>query len=209
MPTVEQVRVLYTGTDAGHDFDHVLRVRSLAKRLAELEGADLKIVGAAALLHDAPQDGQRTVRNTHHLDSADLARKVLETEGWNRVDIHAVQHCIRSHRFRSDERPATIEAMCVFDADKLDALGAIGVARAISYAALADEPYYVEPSESFLKSGEKEPGEPHSAYHEFVFKLRKLANCLYTASARELAERRHKVMTAFFERLRAEMSVKL
>lgn len=204
MLTVEEVRGLYADADLTHDFDHVLRVWCLSEWLAKAEGADMKIVKAAALLHDAHQAGVSDVRATHHLASAEVACRVLESDGWNSDDIGAVQHCIRAHRYRSPERPSTIEAMCLFDADKLDALGAIGVARTIGYVALSGEPYYAEPSDKFLRSGQREPGEPYSAYHEFIFKLSKLVDSLHTASARTMAEERHDTMVMFFERLRAE-----
>ena len=92
------------------------------------------------------------------------------------------EHCIRSHRFRSQDQPATLEAQIMFDADKLDVLGAFGVARTIGYALQAGQPIFAQPSEKFLLSGEKEPGEPHSAYHEYLFKLRRVKERLFTES---------------------------
>ena len=110
----------------------------------------------------------------HHHTSAEFAGQVLQAEHWPDDRIAAVQHCIRAHRFRDvTEPPATIEARVLFDADKLDVLGAIGVARVIAYASLAGKPFYAEPSQHFLQTGEKEAGEPHSAYHEYLFKLSK------------------------------------
>jgi len=126
MLTLEQEREWYINTDAVHDFSHIERVYRLAERLARAEGADLEIVRAAALLHDA--DGTTPgsdVRKEHHLRSAEFAESVLITEGWPVERIKAVQHCIRAHRYRDDsEPPQTIEAKCLFDADKLDVLGA-------------------------------------------------------------------------------------
>src|SRR5512133_4055947 len=103
MPTLEQARTWYTGDDPVHDFDHILRVYRMAERLANEEGADLEIVHAAALLHDAEgsMSGAET-RTSHHHQSADFAGQVLEAEGWSRERIAAVQHCIRAHRFRGD-----------------------------------------------------------------------------------------------------------
>jgi len=116
-----------------------------------------------------------------------------------------VQHCIRSHRFRDhSEPPQTIEAQVLFDADKLDAIGALGVARAIAYAACAGQPAYAPPSPHFLNTGQTEPGEPHSAYHEYLFKLARIRERLQTASGRALAAERHATMAQFFERLAQE-----
>lgn len=205
---IETARAWYTHTDAVHDFEHVLRVYHTAEKLARGEGADLEIVRAAALLHDAegttPGSEERA---THHHSSAEFAEGVLRAEGWPAERIAAVTHCIRAHRFRDNsEPPATLEAKILFDADKLDVLGAIGVVRVVAYATLAGEPVYAEPSEHFLKTGQEEPGEPHSAYHEYLFKLNKIKSRLFTPAARALAEERDAYIAAFFRRLQAEIA---
>jgi len=207
MPTIEQARLWYADSDPVHSFDHVLRVYHMADRLAKEESADLDIVHAAALLHDAEGSAPGSdTRTSHHHQSAAFAGQVLAGENWPEERIAAVQHCIRAHRFRSDgERPQTIEARVLFDADKLDVLGAIGVARTIAYAALNNQPFYFEPSAKFLSSGEKEPGEPHSAYHEYLFKLRKIKGILFTATAQELAKERDAYLDEFFHQITAEM----
>lgn len=213
MPTIETASSWYPLSDPVHGFDHVLRVYRLAERLAQAEGADLEIVRAAVLLHDATPDpamtnqptNQSSNRSTHHHASAAFARQVLQVEGWPEERIAAVEHCIRAHRFRDDsEQPQTLEAQVLFDADKLDAIGAIGVARAIAYAARAGCPAYAEPSDGFVRSGKLAAGELHSSYHEFLFKLRKLKDRMYTAGARQMAEERHRRMEAFYTDLAAE-----
>jgi len=134
MPTIEQARGWYQRADPVHDFAHVLRVYRLAERLAFEEHADLEIVRAAALLHDvegSTPGGEN--RGSHHLFSAEFAARELADEGWPLSRIKSVQHCIRAHRFRDDrEPPATIEARVLFDADKLDVIGAIGAARTVA-----------------------------------------------------------------------------
>jgi len=207
--TINQARKWYDRADPVHDFDHVLRVYRLAERLAEAEGADWEIVGAAALLHDAcgsAPGGSGIQRAEHHIASADFAAEVLCAQGWSQEKINAVQHCIRAHRFRGqEEKPQTLEAKVLFDADKLDVLGAIGVARTIAYAALDGKPAYAEPSTKFQQTGIKEPGEPHSSYHEYLFKLRNVKGRLFTASGRALAEARHAYMVGFYDQLQAEV----
>ncbi len=207
MFTLEQARAWYPEKDPVHGFDHIERVYRMAERLAKAEGADLEIVHAAALLHDSqgsdPNSGERL---SHHLASAIFAETILKKEGWSQERIEAVKHCIRAHRFRGDnESPATIEAKVIFDADKLDVLGAIGVGRTIGYAVQAGQPIYSPPSEQFINSGIKLDGEPHSSYHEFLFKLRKVKDRLFTESARCLAEQRHQFLTDFYEQLIAEV----
>jgi len=208
MINLEEAKKWYQNADAVHDFAHIERVYRMSERLARAEGADLEIVHAAALLHDA--DGTTpgsAARLEHHLRSAVLAGEVLKKEGWSEDRIAAVQHCIRAHRYRDDrEPPATIEAKCIFDADKLDVLGAIGAVRVSLYAALAGMPLYAEPSAQFLETGKEMTGEVHSAYHEYLFKLRNVEKRLYTATARQLARQRSEYLKEFFIQLMAEIN---
>lgn len=218
MPTPQDAQKWYTADDPVHGFDHVMRVYRLAEKLARLEGADIEIVRAAALLHDTPDEMRHTASGeteihlqtrsrAHHQEiSARFAGQVLGEEGWAVSKIHAVQHCIRAHRFRdSEEVPSTIEAKVLFDADKLDAIGAIGAARAVAYAARAGQPIYAELSEQFRNKGEKTAGESHSACHEYFFKLSKIKPRLFTQSAIKIADGRDKFMKDFFECLAAEV----
>jgi uncharacterized protein len=207
MPTLEQVRPYYASADPVHDFDHILRVLALAERIGPAEGADMEILRAAVLLHDAsgaaPDDWEG--RTTHQHASAEIARELLLAEGWPEERVSAVQHCIRAHRFRGNEAPHSLEAKILFDCDKLDVLGAIGVARTVAYAALAGEPLTGAPSEKFLATGEKEPGEPHTPYHEFIFKLSRIRDRLHTPTARALAADRHRYLADYFDRLTLEV----
>lgn len=213
MPTIEQARNWYQAADAVHDFDHVLRVYALADRLAILEGADVEIVHAAALLHDAEgaaelgegAGSKADQRLEHHEQSARFAAKVLKEEGWPDDRIQAVAHCIRSHRFRAGEEPETLEAKVLFDADKLDAIGAIGAARALAYAVQAGQPLHAEPSDQFINTMEIEAGEVYTAYHEFLFKLARIRGRMYTESGKAMAAERHDYMEGFFAQLRAEV----
>jgi uncharacterized protein len=212
MPTLEQARRWYPAHDPVHGFDHVLRVYRMAERLALAEGADPEVVRAAVLLHDAQDsqaggdEQQAEKRGNHHLRSAEFAARVLAAEGWPLERIAAVQHCIQAHRFRDDSTaPQTLEAQVLFDADKLDAIGAIGVVRAVAFSVSSGNPVYYPVSDVFLKTGQLQSGEIHSAYHEYLFKLVKLKDRLFTPTARSLAEPRHARMVEFFEGLAAEM----
>lgn len=211
MPTLEEARRWYPAQDPVHGFDHVLRVLRLAERLGEALGADMEILMAAALLHDAadahPAEGGG--RLSHEQASAEFAGEILREEGWDPERIAAVQHCIRAHRFRGEEAPESLEAKILFDADKLDVIGAFGTARTIGYAVQAGQPLYAQPSTKFLEEGQKAAGEPHSAYHEYLFKLRHIRDRLHTSLAREWAQQRHALMEAFFEQLAAEAEGKL
>ena len=208
MIDIDTARSWYPPTDPVHGFDHLLRVYRMVERLAIEEGADLEIVRAAALLHDAQgsqTEGGEEGRQDHHHASSQFAQEILEQEGWSEEKIIAVQHCIRAHRFRDNtEEPQSLEAKILFDADKLDVIGAVGVARTIAFDVVVNQPIYVEPSQRFMETGEKEPGEPHSSYHEYLFKLSKIKDRLFTKTARDLAKERHRFMEEYFDRLGAE-----
>ncbi|GAB4536806.1 MAG: HD domain-containing protein [Anaerolineales bacterium] len=209
MTLIQQARTWYPSDDI-HGWGHISRVYYLAEKLAQTEGADLEIVRAAALLHDAADadPSHKTARASHQHASAAFARRILSEAGWPEARIRAVEHCIRAHRYRErSEEPQTLEAKILFDADKLDAIGAIGVARAVAHAAMSGQPLYAPPSETFLQTGKTEDGEPHSAYHEYAFKLRHIQTRLYTPAAREMASARHRLMTQYFEELAHEMNI--
>ncbi len=198
MVSINEARDLYSLEDPVHGFPHILRVFRLAEKIATVEGADLEIVRAAACLHDL--EGDVNQRDEHHLAAAEAATRLLGEEGWPDEKIAAVTHCIRAHRFRNpQEFPRTLEAKVLFDADKLDAIGAVGIARAIAYAVRAGQPLYPLPSRRFIETGQKETGEHHSPYHEFLHKLRLIKERLFTETGKRMAESRHEAMVLFFQ----------
>ena len=208
MPTLEEARKWYDPKDPVHGFDHVQRVLHMAEYLGRELGADLEILRAAALLHDAagahPQS--EISRERHEYASAEFGREILDKEGWAKERIDAVLHCILAHRYRGKLSPKTLEAKILFDADKLDVIGAFGIARTIGYAVQAGLPIYQAPSKKFIEEGETEPGEAHSAYHEHLRKLRHVKDRLITEPARTIGERRYKLLQDFFEQLAVEAS---
>jgi uncharacterized protein len=206
MPTVKEAKTWYPLDDPVHGFDHVLRVLRMAERIGTQLSANMDVLKAAALLHDAAgaHPGGSSSRGDHEHASAAFARHILEEKGWDHEAIDAVAHCIKAHRYRNQEQPKSLEARILFDADKLDVVGAFGVARTIGYAIQAGQPVYAKPSAKFMGSGEKEPNEPHSAYHEYLFKLRHVKDRLYTEIAKEIAEDRHEFLCAFFDQLAEE-----
>jgi uncharacterized protein len=208
LPPLAVVRAHYSESDPVHGWDHVQRVAALADRVAVELGADRQIVQAAAWLHDVagalPEPGSGQDRAAHERASAERAAEILAAEGWTQARIAEVQHCIRAHRFRGTEAAATLEAKVVFDADKLDVLGAMGAARTIAFAVQAGTPLYAPVSERFRQTGELEAGELHSAFHEYVYKLSKVFDRLHTDPARRLGQRRRAVLEVFFEALARE-----
>jgi uncharacterized protein len=202
---LEQARGWYHEDDAVHGYGHICRVYALCQQIGKAEGVDMDILLTAALLHDAQgsHPGENS-RDDHHERSAQFAGELLAQMGWLSVRIEAVQHCIRAHRFRNDQAPVSLEAQVLFDADKLDVIGAIGVVRALAYAFQDNQPAFSEPSARFLLTQEKEAGEAHSAYHEYLYKLKHISAILKTATARRIAVRRQEFLNRFFEELAAE-----
>ena len=201
MITIDEARPYYEGADAIHDFDHVLRVLALAERLALAEGADVEIVRAAALLHDVARAHADGAAGDHAQAGADVARRVLA--GHPQEKVEAVAHAIAAHRFRAGPAPQTVEARVLHDADKLDAIGAIGVARAFAYGGPRGQRLWAEVPAGYQESADGR-GE-HTPVHEFQMKLVRIRERLLTGSARRLAAERHAVMVAFFDRLEQEV----
>ncbi len=198
MITIDDVKGYYPTADPVHGFSHIQRVLNLCRKIGEKEGADWEILRAAALLHDL--EGDLDSRDGHQLAAADRAEEILARDGWEQESIEAVKHCIRAHRFRDQrEKPGTIEARVLFDADKLDAIGAVGIARAFGYAVRAGQDLYQLPSKKFLENSEREPGEAHTPYHEYLYKLKRIQSRLFTKTARKISQDRQRIMELFFE----------
>jgi uncharacterized protein len=198
---VESARRYYEGADAIHDFDHVLRVLALAERLAKEENADLEIVRTATLLHDVARGhGDRLVADHAHA-GAEFARELLAEHPSEKVE--AVAHAVAAHRFRTGPSPQTLEAQVLHDADKLDAIGAIGVARAFAYGGYEGQRLWADVPPDYRES--QATRHQHTPVHEYQIKLSKIKDRLLTQSARKLAEERHTFMVAFFEQLDQEV----
>ncbi len=200
MITIDEARQYYQGHESSHDFDHVLRVLALAERIARAEGGDLEVVRAAALLHDIGRAEEEATGGDHAAIGAARAREILA--GHPPEKVEAVVTAIASHRFRGGPPPVTPEARALFDADKLDAMGAIGVARAFARAGARRRPLWVPPDVAAAQ-GDGTP--EHTPVHEFIVKLSRLRDAMTTATGRALAEERHAFMVEFFTRLDAEV----
>lgn len=204
--TIEEARRLYAGADSVHDFDHILRVLALAERIARVEQADLSIVRAATLLHDWGRSEADAGAQDHAAIAAARAREFLAARGEQPVWIEAVIHAIAAHRFRVAPEPATLEAQVLFDADKLDAIGAIGIARAFAYGGAHQQRLWAPMDEVDLARWEANGDDAaHTPVHEFVVKLARIQERLYTGEGRAIALERHRYMEAFYQRLEAEV----
>jgi uncharacterized protein len=176
-----------TRSDAGaHAYDHVKRVFSLVMRIGTTLGANLRILGAAALLHDIGRAQEEERRTSHSILSGEMSVEILEDVGFSKDEIQSVRDAIRTHRFSEGLTPTSLEGEILSDADKLDALGAIGVVRAIAQAATTGAG-----AEVFLRHADE--------------KLLKLHQMMYTEEGKKMAKDRHSVLSAFVTELRKEL----
>ncbi len=209
MITIPEARAYYHEAESAHDFDHVLRVLALAERLARAEGADLEIVRAAALLHDiARSDEDESRGDDHAAMAAERAGTILRERGVAPERVDAVAHAIAAHRFRGSAVPQTLEAKVLFDADKLDSIGAIGIARAFAISGALNQRLWGEVAADAVAT-RNQRNSSHTAVTEFVVKLSKVRERVFTTSAHQIAEERHAYMVAFFERLGREVKGEL
>ena len=204
--TIDEARCLYSDADSVHDFDHILRVLALAERIALAEGADFDIVRTATLLHDWGRGQSDLGGQDHAAIAAGRAREYLTSLAYPPAWIQAVLHAIAAHRFRVAPEPATLEAQVLFDADKLDAIGAIGVARAFAYGGAHQQRLWAPMADVDLAHWEANGDDAaHTPVHEFVVKLSRIQERLYTNEGRAIALERHRYMEAFYHRLDAEV----
>ena len=192
--------------DPAHDLSHVRRVVRWARRLAEAEGADLGVVVPAAWLHDVvtvPKDSPDRARASWI--AADTASAWLHEEGYPAETVPAVAHAVEAHSFTAGVEPRTVEAEVVQDADRLDALGAIGLARMYAMSAVfgsqvvhPDDPVPAEPPTRPLDD------KRWATDHAFV-KLLRLPATMRTAAGRAEAERRAAFLRQYLDQLRSEV----
>lgn len=205
-------------SSSAHDMEHLGRVCQMCLRLAEDErDIDLDVLRTAALLHDIGRDREdqdNSGDTDHALLAAEMAERILRDMGDSEERIESVKHCIIAHRFRSSTQPRTKEARIFFDADKLDVIGAIGIARIFMIAGQYGEKMFSNAAIAEYVRDNLLGGRPtgrikdiskHSPNIEFETKLRHIPDKLYTQKAKEIAEGRMRFMIGFFDRLEAEI----
>ncbi|MCY6483897.1 HD domain-containing protein [Clostridium aestuarii] len=206
--TIEFVKEKLYNEGSGHDWWHIERVHNLAKFLAEKEGADRFIVELSALLHDM-EDWKFSKKNK---TSTRLTEQFLKSLEVNEEDIIKITHIIKTISFKGgviSSKQDTIEGMVVQDADRLDAIGAIGVARTFTYGGYKNRQIYnpdIKPIE-FSSLDQVKNQENHTINH-FYEKLLKLKDLMNTDSAKEIANKKHKFMEDFLEMFYYEWNLK-
>ena len=189
--------------DPGHDLAHVRRVVAAARKLAKEEEADLAVVVPAAWLHDCVIVPKNDPARAHaSLRAAETAGVFLRNQGYPESLIPAIEHAIEAHSFSAGIEPRTLEAAVVQDADRLDALGAIGIARTFMVGGAMGSALSA-PHEPFPQ--QRAPDDRQYALDHFYTQLFTLAETMRTPSGRAEAERRTEFMRTYLDRLAEEM----
>lgn len=187
-----------------HDLDHTERVYNLCLRIGKEENVDMEIIKLAAILHDIGREEEDRLNGKicHAERGAILARQILEKHNVEENKITKITHCIETHRFRGDRIPQSKEAKVLFDADKLDSIGAVGIGRTFLFAGevgarLHNKEVDIEKTKPYTVED--------TGYREFVVKLSKIKDKMLTSEGKRIAEERHDFMVKFFDRLNEEV----
>lgn len=209
----KEARAYFKNASGCHDWTHVERVRNLALYIGEKEHADLKILEIAAFLHDIGRKKEMEERglSCHAKEGAKIAEKILRKYKFPKVIIDRIKHCILSHRNRNSHIPETIEAKVLYDADKLDSIGAIGIARDFLFAGNAgSKNLYTGNEKKLVKSGKNYSfTKEDSAFLEYELHLKYIKRRVITKEGKRIAMERHKFMEEYFKRFWQEVKGKL
>lgn len=199
---------------SAHKLDHVMRVHNMCIFLSKYEeNVDLDVLVPAALLHDIArviESKNMTGEIDHAILGSKMAEDILKNLNYEDEKIEKIKHCIITHRYRSGNEPKTIEAKILFDADKLDVIGAIGLARTFMIAGQFGQSLsknnmindYL--ATNTCENGRLKDVSRHSPFIEYEVKFKKIPEKLYTKKAKEIGKNRLKFMNDFFKRLELE-----
>ncbi|EKQ52663.1 MULTISPECIES: HD domain-containing protein [unclassified Clostridium] len=202
-------------TCSAHNLDHVFRVYNLCLLLAKYEkDVDLEILIPSALLHDiarVEESEDKTGEIDHAVLGSIVAENILRKLEYEEEKIEKIKHCIIAHRFRTGNEPNTIEAKILFDSDKLDVIGASGIARTFMLAGQFGQRLTGnEQLNDYLESNTVENGRlkdvsKHTPFIEYEVKFKKIPDKLYIEKAKEIGNERLKFMDEYFTRLKFEI----
>jgi uncharacterized protein len=194
--------------DSAHDKHHVYRVLNFALDIAGNVGGaiDMDVLVAASLLHDVGREAQFSNPGVCHAQAGgEMAREFLISRKWPTQKAAHVRDCVATHRYRRECEPQSVEAKILFDADKLEASGALGIARTLIYGGQVAEPLYVVDSGGNIVTGGG-GADISSFMQEYNYKLKNVYASFFTARAGEIAAERQKTASNFYEALYAEIS---
>ena len=199
----EAKRIL-SGRDPAHDFYHIMRVYKNAEMIGPPEGSNMDILLPAVLLHDLviyPKGSSKSSRSSD--ESADLAEDILHRHGYSQYQITRICYCIRVHNYSKRVVPASLEARILQDADRLDALGAIGIARTFSVGGSENRTLY-NPDDPFCRLSRNLDDKQWTLDH-FQTKLLKLEESMHTETAKKIARERTRFMILFMRQMQKEI----
>ena len=189
--------------DPAHDFEHIMRVYKNAEKLAKKENANTKLVLCAALLHDVVSFSKSDKRSKKSsIKSSIKATKILKKYNFSKTEIKIVSDAIREHSFSQNKTPKTLEGKILQDAYRLDAIGAIGIARVCAVAGSERRAFYNE-LEPFC--ARRKPNDQRWTLDHFYRKLLKLEKLMNTKAAKTEAKRRTKILQIYLTELKKEL----
>ncbi|MFZ8907999.1 MAG: HD domain-containing protein [Nitrosopumilaceae archaeon] len=189
--------------DSAHDFDHIMRVYKNAQKISKKEKANTKLVLSAVLLHDIvsyPKSDKRSKLSS--IKSAEESKKILKKYNFSLDEIQVISDAIRDHSFSQNKTPQTIEGKILQDADRLDAIGAIGIARVFAVSGSEKRPFYSQ-NDPFCQK--RTPDDQRWALDHFYKKLLRLESMMNTTSGKIEAKKRTKVLKDFLLQLKKEL----
>ncbi len=210
--TIKQIEVeakkFFVGASGCHDWSHVERVCNLALFIGKKERADLNILIIACLLHDIGRKEEMKSRGKfcHAKKGAELANKILHKYKIDQESIDNICHCIITHRYRNKNIPKTIEAKVLFDADKIDSIGAVGIGRDFLFAGYLQHALYTGNEKKLIKlKKDQSYTVDDTAIMEYEYKLKNVKNKILTTTGKKIAKNRHDFMTIYFKRFWQEV----
>lgn len=191
--------------DSAHDREHVYRVLYTALMIAEEEASvNLDVLICACLLHDIGRKEQfADPKLCHAKVGGEKAFRFLTDNGFDADFAERVKDCIITHRFRENNQPQSLEAKILFDADKLDVAGAMGIARTLLYQGYVTTPLYNLTADGQISDGTGD--HTPSFFQEYKYKLEKLYDRFYTKRGRKLALARQHAAVSFYNALLQEV----
>lgn len=191
--------------DSAHDKEHIYRVLYVALDIAGYEtDVDYDVLISACLLHDIGRKEQfDNPKLCHAIAGSEKAYKFLIAEGMNSKYAEKVKACIRAHRFRSESQPESIEAKILFDADKVDITGTLGIARTLLYNGHISEPLYSLTPDGHVSDGTADNSP--SFFQEYKYKLESLYTKFYTKRGAEIAAERQAAAIDFYNNMLHEV----
>lgn len=203
-PKIERY-MLECMTDSAHDKEHIYRVLYVALDIAKYEQCvDTDVLIMSCLLHDIGRQEQFLDPDIcHALAGSQKAYDFLISIGIAEEKAQHVRDCISTHRFRANDPPTSIEAKILYDADKIDATGTLGIARTIFYQGQVSEPLYTVDSDGNVQDGTSD-SEP-SFFKEYKYKLETIYDKFFTTRAKQVAKERQKSAVAFYDSMLSEV----